>query len=282
MKKKIHRLFTRGRDLWGSFALLNIPAYGGNAAYFIVLSLVPLVMLLLNVISYTGIENGTLLTVVKGLLPETLYPMAERFLLSMAASSSSTLVSVSALAGLWAASRGVYSILVGLNRVYDVREDRGYLYTRLLSVVYTFLLLLVLVLTLALYVFYQGILAWLSRDTGLLSGLLLRLLSNRFLLLLLLQTGLFVAMYMFMPNRRNTLAQSLPGAVFSALGWQAFSLGVSVYARYFSRLSTVYGSITALAIAMLWLYTCITIIFYGGALNKYLGDIGFTLGKKRE
>lgn len=32
---------------------------------------------------------------------------------------------------------------------------------------------------------------------------------------------------------------------------------------------------------MLWLYTCMAIVFYGGALNKYLTDIGYQLRLRR-
>ncbi|OLA31330.1 MAG: hypothetical protein BHW33_03200 [Firmicutes bacterium CAG:137_57_8] len=51
--------------------------------------------------------------------------------------------------------------------------------------------------------------------------------------------------------------------------------------EHFSNFSTVYGSLSAVAIAMLWLYTCVAIVFYGGALNKYLADIGYQLRLRR-
>ena len=34
------------------------------------------------------------------------------------------------------------------------------------------------------------------------------------------------------------------------------------------------ASVYAIAIAMLWLYCCLSILLYGGALNKYLTDAG--------
>ena len=37
-----------------------------------------------------------------------------------------------------------------------------------------------------------------------------------------------------------------------------------------STLTSIYGSIYAVALSMLWLYFCISIVFYGGALNVYL------------
>ncbi len=283
MKKRLkNRFLIRIWDMFTSLARLDVPAYAGNASYYIVLAVVPTIMLLLNIISYTSIENGTLLTVLEGLLPSALYPFAEKLLLAMAASSSTTLLSVTALTSLWASSRGVYSILVGLNRVYDVQEDRGMIVTRLLSLVYTFLLLLVLFLTLVLYVFRQYILTWLGQHPGLISNLLQDLFLNRFLLLLLIQIGLFVGMFMFMPNRHNRFLASLPGALFAALGWQLFSYFFSIYVRTSSSFTSIYGSLATMALAMFWLYTCIAIIFYGGALNKYLADIGYELRLRKK
>ena len=42
---------------------------------------------------------------------------------------------------IWSSSRGVYCIKTGLNAIYGERESRGYVYTRLVSVLYTVLLL---------------------------------------------------------------------------------------------------------------------------------------------
>ena len=44
----------------------------------------------------------------------------------------------------------------------------------------------------------------------------------------------------------------------------------SFYVEYFSNYSNIYGSVYAVALSMLWLYFCISIVFYGGALNRLL------------
>ena len=44
----------------------------------------------------------------------------------------------------------------------------------------------------------------------------------------------------------------------------------SVYVRNFSRYSNIFGSVYAVALLMLWLYVCISIVFYGGLLNRFL------------
>ena len=59
--------------------------------------------------------------------------------------SSGAIISISAVTALWSASRGVYSIVSGLNSVYDVKETRSYIKTRLLALFYTFAFLIILV-----------------------------------------------------------------------------------------------------------------------------------------
>ena len=281
-KHKIkNRHLARVVDMVLSLNRLDVPVYAANAAYFIILAAFPTVMLLLNLLSYTSLGGGALLEILEKVIPSALMPSITRLLTGMFASSSKTLVSVSALAALWAASRGIFGMLTGLNRIYNVQEDRGYVFTRLLSLVYTFLFLLVLLLTLALHVFGQTILAQLPQSDNPAMLLLLRVISSRFLVLLLLQTALFTAMFMFLPNRRNKFLPSLHGALLASLGWQLFSDFFSLYVEHFSNFSTVYGSLSAVAIAMLWLYTCVAIVFYGGALNKYLADIGYQLRLRR-
>ena len=49
----------------------------------------------------------------------------------------------------------------------------------------------------------------------------------------------------------------------------------SVYVERFSRYSSVYGSVYAVALSMLWLYLCLSIVFYGGALNRLLKKENF-------
>ena len=77
---------------------------------------------------------------------------------------------------------------------------------------------------------------------------------------------------MVLPNRRNRFADSLPGALLASIGWLVFSDLYSIYVEHFSNYANLYGSVYAVALSMLWLYCCISIVFYGGALNRYLMD----------
>ena len=248
----------------------RIGIHAAGAGYFIVLAMFPLLVLILAILRYTGLQISTLTDLLEGFLPEALLPAAKRLVLSTYQNTSGAMVSLSALTGLWSASRGVYGLLMGLNAIYEVKENRGYLYTRGISVFYTFLFVLMLLLTLVLNVFGNTLLQKIPFNNLALLQFLYDIVDWRFFLTLLLQTALFSAMFMALPNKRNTFKDALPGALLASFGWLVFSKLYSVYVQNFPAYANIYGSVYGVALSMLWLYCCISIVFYGGALNHYL------------
>jgi membrane protein len=77
-------------------------------------------------------------------------------------------------------------------------------------------------------------------------------------------------MFIVLPNRHNSFRESLPGAVLASTGWLIFTQLFSFYVEHFSGYANVYGSVYAVALSMLWLYCCMSIVFCGGALNQIL------------
>ena len=253
-------------------ASLRIPVYASHASFFVVLAVFPTLVLLMSLLRYTGLGAQYVTELLEGILPQALLPSAERLILNTYRSTTGTVVSISAVTALWSASRGVHGLVTGLNSIYEVEEDRGYVATRLMSVLYTFLFLLVLLLTLVLHVFGTTLLGLLPVSDSPVFSFLAEVVDLRFFLLLIIQTALFTAMFMALPNRRNKLMDSLPGALLASSGWLIFSDLYSIYVENFASLAVVYGSVYAVALSMLWLYCCVSILFYGGALNHYLTE----------
>ena len=265
MKAYLQKLWQLGKRI----SALRIPVYASQASFFIVLSVFPSLVLLMGLLRYTGLEVENLTELLHGILPTALMPAAQKLILNTYRSATGTLISISALTALWSAGRGIYGLITGLNSVYGVEESRGYFRTRLVSMLYTVGFLVVLLLTLVLHVFGTGLLEWLPVGGGL-EQILESVLDLRFFLLLILQTCMFTLMYMVLPNRHNRMRDSFPGAVFASVCWLLFSEIYSVYVEHFAGLSNVFGSVYAVALSMLWLYFCVSIVFYGGALNRWL------------
>lgn len=249
---------------------MQIPVYAANACYFLVLMIFPALLLVMSSLRYTSLSANDLIEVLGTVVPSALMPTVERLIVNTYYNSSGVVISVSAVTALWSSSRGVYGLLTGLNHVYGVREDRGYFYTRLISVVYTFAFLMVLILTLVLHVFGKSIAAWINSKDLAVVDWVGRVIDIRFLVLLGLQILVFTALYMVLPNRRNRFWSSLPGATVAAVGWQVFSNLFSIYVQRLNVYTNIYGSVYALALGMLWLYICVTIVLFGGVLNRLI------------
>lgn len=257
----------------------RVGLYAAHASYFMILSLFPGLVLLLGLLRYAGLSGESLIAVIAGFVPEVLLPTVRNLVRLTYQNTTGTILSLSVVVALWSASRGIYSLVVGLNAIYGVRENRSYLRTRLVSMGYMFAFLIVLLLTLILYVFGNSLLQLLPGDTPFLQ-FLDEVLGLRFILLLLLQTGLFSAMFMALPNEHCGFREAFPGALLSSLGWLVFSRLYSVYVEHFSGYAGIYGTVYTTAIGMLWLYFCISIVFYGGVFNRYLKSRNTSEGAK--
>jgi len=184
--------------------------YAANACYFIVLAVFPALLLLLGLLRYTPLEVERLGELLSGILPEALLESAEELILITYDNTSASVLGISAVTTVWSASRGIYGLLTGLNGVYGVQEERGYFYTRFLSMLYTFAFLLVLLLTLVLHVFGSSLIGLLVTIDDPLLIFLTDLLDLRFFLLLAVQTLIFTLMFMVLPNRRNRFREPIP------------------------------------------------------------------------
>ena len=269
---KNNKYVLRVRKTGSRVASLQVPLFASHACYFVILSAFPLMVVVLSMIRYAGLDVHYLSDLVSGVLPAALWPMAEDFIFTTYYTISGTVLSLSALTALWSAGRGIYALMSGMNAAYGVKETRGYLHTRILSILYTFGFLAVLLLTLVLQVFGNSILGFLQTMDGTLFRFLTEVVDLRFFLLLVLQTGLFTAMYTVLPNRKSRILSSIPGALLSSIGWLIFSDLFSMYVEQLAEFLTFFGSVYAVALSMLWLYFCICILFYGAALNRWLEE----------
>lgn len=262
--------FPRLRAFAREIGRMQIPVYAGNASFFLLLSCFPLTSLLLALLPYTVSTQADLMALLQGVVPQPLLPFFSYLTEALYRASRPAVISVSALATLWSASKGLLSLLRGLNAVCGTAETRGYLRVRLLCAAYTLLLLLSLVLTLTLHVWGRRLLRVLMARGLYLSLMLAELLRHLQLYSAALLTALFAALFLALPNRRARLSRVLPGAAAAAAAWLVFSYAFSVYVNCFNRSSELYGGLAAITLTMLWLYSCLSILFYGAYLNELL------------
>lgn len=233
----------------------KVNAYAAQTAFFMLLSIIPFLMVFLSLIQYTPITESMLLTLYEDGLPAYISP----FFISITHeiySRSIGVTAVSAVVAIWSAAKGVQYLTDGLNSVNDLEENRNWFVLRFWAVVYTVVFLLVILFTLVVMVFGNSIRTLAMEYLSILRELAIVLSSFKGILLFLVLVVFFDIIFTFLPNKKLTLASQFPGAALCALAWNLISWLLSIYVDYFNGFS-MYGSLTTIALLMLWLYFCV-------------------------
>jgi membrane protein len=177
-------------------------------------------------------------------------------------------LSATAVAAIWSASKGMLRIERGLNRVFGQEKKRNYIVTRIICVGYTIIFMIICLLTLVLLVLGGTIQSFMNHHFPLLAEITQYVLTFRTMLVFMM-TICFAVLYTYVPEKKQHFLSQLPGAAFCTLGWIASSFAFSIYFNNFGNYSVMYGSLTAIVLLMLWIYACICILFYGAEINYY-------------
>ena len=274
VRHKLLQMYRKLRRELRWIKTMEIATHASHACYFIVLAAFPALLLAVSLLRYTPLQASDLMASLEGSLPDALEPYLWRIISDAFGKSSVGILSLSAVLALWSAGKGMHGLLKGLNSVYGVEEKRSWIQIRLTSVFYTVLFLLVLLLTAVLHVFGDMVDTWIRTGRNPWIYPWIQWLDWGFFAVVAAQTLLFSAMFMYLPGQRNGFRESLPGALLGSLGWMTCSGLFSVYVENFNRYTNIYGSVYAMALAMLWLYLCVSIVFYGGVFNRLLKEKG--------
>lgn len=276
----MRKLYVIIRDFSNQMSRQNISAFASSTAFFIFLSLIPMLIMLCTMIPYTPLTEENLVMALTELTPDSFDPLIVA-IISQVYDKSAGILSVAAVATLWSAGKGVLAMIRGLNAVNGVVENRNYLLLRVVASFYTIILLVITMLSLLIMVFGNVIVSVLVYRIPQIEVVFNGLLHFRFLFVWVVLTVLFSMVYAYVPNKKMKFRYQLPGAAFSAVAWSVFSWGFSIYVDKFDRVNA-YGSLSILILIMLWLYFCIYIIMIGAHLNRYFLPVSMVLLKKRK
>ncbi len=247
----------------------HISAFSAQAAFFLIMSIVPFLSLLLTLIKYLPISQAMLLDTVINVTPVPFEPLVTTILEELFAKSNGAILSVSVLVAIWSAAKGVLAIVRGLQAVYHVNESRNYFILRFISAIYTVIFVTAIILTLLLLVFSNQIYYALKKDFPVAADFISVFIKQKFILALCLLTLFFLVVYKLVRRSNNSFISLIPGAVIAALSWIVFSYAFSVYIDKFSDFSYTYGSLTTIVLLMLWVYFCMYLLFIGAEINSY-------------
>lgn len=276
-----HKLCRIGQDFSAQMKKQNISAHAASIAFFFFLSIVPMLMVLCMLIPYTPLTEENLTETVADIIPDKVEPLVEGLIAEVYDKSAGSL-SIAVLATLWSAAKGVMALMHGLNAINGVEEKRNYFVVRGIACLYTLVMLVVVILSLFLNVFGNQFVNLALHRLPPLQRLVAFVMHFRFLVVWVVLTLLFAAIYAYVPDDKLKLKEQIPGATFAAVVWSIFSWGFSIYVDY-SNSYGIYGSLAIIIIILLWMYFCMYIIMVGAYLNRYFRPVNRVLaGTRRE
>lgn len=262
------RLYRLIRGFMRQMNRVNVNAYASSTAFFIFLSLIPVIMLICSALSFTPwLRESDLMKAVQ-ILPPTVSVLVTGLIESIY-DSTFGVVSMAAVVTVWSAGKGVLALMRGLNAMNGVVEDRNYVLQRLIASFYLIVFLVLIIFSLIVMVFGNTLAELIVRNAPGMKGLFDLLLHFRGIFYMCMMSLVFAMMYTFIPNCRLKFIHQIPGAVFSAISWNVFSWAFSIYVRYSDGFD-MYGSLTTIIIVMLWLYFCVYLLLIGAHINRFL------------
>lgn len=265
----MREIFKKIKNVTDKIAEDHISAYAAQSAFFIMLSLVPILLLLMTLVRFTPITQADIMTAAYELFPKTVSSTIIS-IVNEVYSQTGTAISVSLLVALWSAGKGVLAISNGLNSIRGQIETRNYIFLRLRAAIYTVLFLLAIILSLVFLGFGNSISMLVNQYVPVFQYVMDLIIETRTIIMILVLIVFSLSIYMFLPNKRRKLRTQFPGAIFTAFGWTLASFIFSVYMDIFKGFSNMYGSLTTIVIIMLWLYFCMYVMLLGGEMNDLL------------
>ena len=247
----------------------DLTGLAAELAFRFLLALFPFGIFLASLGAFVGGQTRTgnptepLASSLLGALPGGLTGPIESQLHALVSRAKPDLLSIGAIAAVYAAAGGLNALMDAMNRAYEVRETRPLLARIAVAVALTFLAGSGVIAAFIGVVAGTSLLEHLANDLGLgrAASALLVLLRWPVLFALLVLAAAIV--FRLAPNIRTPWRWTLVGGVVFALGWLIMT---GLFALYVSRSSygATYGPVAGMLVVLLWFYLT-AIVFVAAA-----------------
>ena len=261
----VNKFYKELKQLFMQFTEHNLSEYTAQCTYYMVLAFIPFLILIVTLLQYTGISKDTFIWIIQTIIPSSMSEAAISIVQEVYSKSLGT-ISASAIFLLWSARRGFLALSKGLHSAYDTKNN--YIKLQLKSLITTGILIVLVILVLVLSVFGNTIIEFLQHRFNIPSTLInifeitrIGVYGVLFIVILLL--------YRFIPGHGIKMKHHIPGAIIATLGWYLCSFFFSMFIQMFKGFSIMYGSLTSITLAMMWVYFGMYIILIGAEINNY-------------
>ncbi len=268
-------------DTSGGLALLLLEAVrrlfadeavplAGNIAFRTVFSAFPFLIFLTSLAGSFGsadLAHSVVEFLLKVAPPGIVEPLAPE-IRSILTEPRNDLMSLAALVTLWSAMAGVDSVRVGLNRAYDLKDERPMMLLYAVNVVFVIGTAIVLLALSLLIVLAPVMIAFVKAHVPGLENAAIRFDTWRYPVALALLAGGLTLAHMVLPAKRPSLAVIWPGMVVTVVVWIVLAVAYSAYLQSLSTFTLTYAGLSGIFAAMFFVYLAALVLILGGEINR--------------
>ncbi len=243
--------------------------------YKMLLAIFPLLIYLINILTFFGVKYQILESSFVSALPDAVIIVLSSFMNSITTVAESnnikSIMNLSLILTIWSSSSGFGSVMRGINKTYGVKDERGFIHQKLISI-YLVLQFTATLLISSVFMVFNDVLTLLLDNLGIIIHLptILNILSYIMPTLIILINIMLV--YKISSFKKIRIISTLPGAVVTVIAWIITSVGYNFYINNFSKYNAVYGVIGSFIIFILWINIIAIVLLIGSQINALLED----------
>lgn len=254
--------------LWDDEAM----SLAGNIAFRTVLAIFPFLIFVSALTAFIGDAGmaDRLVSFLIAIVPPPLVDPLAAEVRAVLTERRGGVASISVMLTIWFAVGGVDGIRVGLNRAYDLKEERSTF--RLLWVEVMVVIGGALVFVVVAYLLVLAPLAGslVKRFMPSFEPTLVTLDAIRYPSAAAITAAALFAAHVFLPARRVRFSNLWPGVIFTVVAWLSLAAAFSLYLVRFANYASYYAGLAGVVAALYFLYLAALVLIFGGEINRAL------------
>jgi membrane protein len=182
----------------------------------------------------------------------------------------SGLLTLGGVLAIYFSASGVEALRIGLDRAYDVQDNRSWWLLRLEAILFVFLGALALLSFAFLLVFAPLVWAWARQLAPAVTEPLEHLYAPvRFGVTTAIFLLVMIICHKYLPAGRRSITLIWPGVFLTLLAWMGFGVAFGFYlANYAGNYVSTYAGLASIMIALVFLYWLSALLLFGAELNQ--------------
>ena len=261
MNKIWEKIKKESKNIYEVIMQPNMAFIPGNIAFFLVLSIFPLLTLIGAFSSMFSLDVGTLASMISKAFPSKVSEVLVMYI--------TTNLAIFMLIGFFCASNGAHSIILASNNMYGF-PNASYISRRVKAVFIIILLIFLMFLMLFVLAFGNKIAQFIlfyAKDVEFGKFVYKIFVTIKWPIATLFIYFIVKVIYTMAPDWRILSKHTTKGALFTTISWLILMAIYSFWINNFARYDIFYGSLSNMAILMLIMYFLAFVFVIGIGLN---------------